>query len=408
MAGTLTVGQLAPDVGTNLYINAQQYGGNVIVGNTTTTLLNISPSGNTTVNGVITSNTITSNTGASLVLQSNNTTAITVDTSQNVTFAGSINSPNTFGFKNRIINGGMLIDQRNSGASVTQNTSGIYTVDRWQAYGTVTSKFTVQQSSTAPTGFSKSVLITSSAATTVASTDLYNYSQSIEGFNFADFGFGTANAKTVTVSFWVYSSVAGSFGACLQNYANNRSYPFNYTVLANTWTYVTQSIIGDTGGTWTGATNGGAANIVFSMGAGSNFTGSSSAWASANYVQTTGATNFVTTSGATLYITGVQLEVGSKATSFDWRPYGTELQLCQRYYETGGFVSFTTGGVNGIYQPIQFKVTKRVAAASCTATNGRSLTMNIFNDGTGVATGMYQGSNDSGASVSTWTVSAEL
>jgi hypothetical protein len=238
------------------------------------------------------------------------------------------------GFKNRLINSQMLIDQRNAGASVTQNTSGIYTVDRWQAYGSVNSKFTVQQSSTAPAGFSKSVVITSSAATTPASTDLYNYSQSIEGFNFADLGFGTANAKTVTLSFWVYSSVAGSFGACLQNYANNRSYPFNYTVTANTWTYVTQTIVGDTGGTWTGATNGGAANVVFSMGAGSNFTGSSSAWASANYVQTTGATNFVATSGATLYLTGIQLEKGSTATSFDYRPYGTELALCQRYCQT--------------------------------------------------------------------------
>ena len=149
-------------------------------------------------------------------------------------------------------------------------------------------------------------------------------------------------------------------------------------------------------------------DVNFGLGVGSTYSGTAGAWASAGYYSATGATSVVGTNGATFYITGVQLEVGSSATSFDYRPYGTELALCQRYYETGGFVSFTTGGVNGIYQPIQFKCTKRVAAASCTSTNARSLTMNIFNDATGVATGMYQGSNDSAASVSTWTVSAEL
>jgi hypothetical protein len=312
-----------------------------------------------------------------------------------------------YGLKNRIINGAMVIDQRNAGASVAF-TSAAYTLDRWVgAVGTATGT-TIQRSTTSTTGFSNSALITIGTGASPVAGAVNRIYQVVEGFNIADFAWGTASAATVTLSFWVRSSVTGTFSGALYGASTIQSYPFNYTIsAANTFEQKTITIAGPTTGTWD-STNGTGVYVNFDLGSGTTFKGTANAWAVGTFIGVTGATNLCATTGATFYITGVQLEKGSTATSFDYRPYGTELQLAQRYFESGGFVSFTTGGVNGIYQPIQFKVTKRVAAASCTSTNARSLTLIIFNDGTGVATGMYQGSNDSGASVSTWTISAEL
>jgi hypothetical protein len=238
------------------------------------------------------------------------------------------------GFKNRIINGAMAIDQRNAGASVTP-TSGDYTLDRWVYQATQASKFSIQQnkgSITAPTGFTNYLGASVSSAVTNGAGDFFNLSQSIEGFNTADLNWGTANAKTVTLSFWVYSSLTGTFGGSLQNSAYNRSYPFSYSISsASTWTQISITIAGDTSGTWIGATNGAGVRLNFSLGTGTTYSGTAGAWAGTNYVGTTGAVSVVGTGSATFYITGVQLEKGSTATSFDYRPYGTELQLCQRY-----------------------------------------------------------------------------
>ena len=245
--------------------------------------------------------------------------------------ASNFNAASTFGFKNRIINGAMMIDQRNSGASVTITANPQYTVDRWFAGVSNASKISVQQSSTAPSGFTKSMLVTSLAATTPAAGDVYYMQQSIEGFNVADLDFGLATAKTITISFWVRSSLTGTFGAVLLNAGSNRSFPFNYTIsAANTWTQITQTIAGDTTGTWaTDNTTG--FQLRFGLGAGSTYQGVAGSWGTTNAVTTTTATNVVGTNGATWYVTGVQLEVGSKATTFDTRSYGQELALCQRY-----------------------------------------------------------------------------
>jgi hypothetical protein len=253
--------------------------------------------------------------------------------------------------KNRIINGAMVIDQRNAGASVTPTSNFTYTLDRWVAGLIQSSKFSVQQSSVAPAGFSNSILITSLSAYSVTSSDYFNINQFIEGFNWADLGFGTSDAKTVTLSFWVRSSLTGTFGGVLGNSAGSRTYPFTYTIsAANTWEYKTITIAGDTTGTWVGATNGIGARLWINLGAGSTFSGTAGAWSSSNLVAPTGATSVVGTNGATFYITGVQLEVGSTATSFDYRPYGTELALCQRYYfKNGGanqYVRIGTGPAN--------------------------------------------------------------
>jgi hypothetical protein len=258
-----------------------------------------------------------------------------------------------YGFKNRIINGAMVIDQRNAGASVTP-TNAQYLVDRWMARLSQSSKFSVQQNAgsvTPPVGFTNYLGATSLSAYSVTSTDEFGIRQRIEGFNVADFGWGAAGAATITLSFWVRSSLTGTFGGALQNGAGNRSYPFSYTVsAANTWEQKAVTIAGDTSGTWL-TTNGIGIEAFFSLGAGSTVSGTAGAWTASGLISATGATSVVGTNGATFYLTGVQLEKGSTATSFDYRPYGAELALCQRYYQlnlaSAGW-SQTTTSVGGI------------------------------------------------------------
>jgi hypothetical protein len=241
------------------------------------------------------------------------------------------------GFRNRIINGDMRIDQRNAGASVTPADSN-YTLDRWKCRLSQSSKYTVQQNAgsvTPPAGFSNYFGATSSSAYSVLSGDYFAIQQIIEGFNFSDFAYGTANALTLTLSFWVRSSLTGTFGGALQNSAENRSYGFTYAISAsNTWERKTIAIAGDTSGTWVGSTSGIGLYVNFNLGTGSTYgAATNGAWASGTTAFTpTGAVSVVGTNGATFYITGVQLEAGSTATDFERRPIGTELALCQRYY----------------------------------------------------------------------------
>ena len=276
-------------------------------------------------------------------------------TSPNETVTGQFSSGSTFGFKNRIINGGMAIDQRNAGASVTP-TDGQYLVDRWLAGASAASKFTAQQNAgavTPTTGYINYLGATSSSAYTVGTGEGFTLIQKIEGLNVSDLAWGTASAATVTLSFWVRSSLTGTFGGSLRNSAANRSYPFSYTIsVANTWTTISITIAGDTTGTWL-TTNGTGISLCISLGSGSTVSSTAGAWAAGNYFSATGATSVVGTSGATFYITGVQLEKGSVATSFDYRPYGTELALCQRYFESGNSTA------TNAYLYIYFLVSKR-------------------------------------------------
>jgi hypothetical protein len=255
------------------------------------------------------------------------TSSLTIGTTQ-------LGAGNASIMKNRIINGAMVIDQRNAGASVTP-ASSTYSLDRWQASMSAASKFSFQQNAgsvTPPTGFSNYLGVTSTSAYSVSSTETFLIRQPIEGFNTADLGFGTANAKTVTLSFWVQSSLTGTFGGALYNGDGTRSYPFTYTISsANTWTQISVTIAGDTSGTWVGATNGIGLYVSFSLGSGSTRSGTAGAWASAYYPSATGATSVVGTNGATFYITGVQLEVGSSATGYEYENYTSLLSKCQRY-----------------------------------------------------------------------------
>ena len=305
---------------------------------------------------------------------------ITIDGSNGITQAGEFNSDSSFGFKNRIINGAMVIDQRNAGASVTPTTSGDYTLDRWQVSLSQASKFSVQQDAgavTPPVGFSDYLGVTSLSAYTVGSSERFLINQQIEGYNVADLGWGTANAKTVTVSFWVRSSLTGTFGGAISNNDGTRSYPYSYTISsANTWEQKSITITGDTTGTWL-TTNGSGIILRFSLGTGSSLSGTAGSWAAGNLTSATGATSVVGTNGATFYITGVQLEVGSTATSFDYRPIGTEFALCQRYYQvrnlSGDYAFIWTADVttgNNYYATEVFPVAMRTAPTmTITSTN---------------------------------------
>jgi len=265
----------------------------------------------------------------------------TVGTSQlspsltNIPFFGgsTLGAGNATGMKNRLINGGMVIDQR-----ATSVTTANWTVDRFYYNTNVASKATIAKSTAVyPNGFIASLGVTSSSAYSLSSTEYFGLQQPVEGLNISDLAWGTANAKTVTLSFWVRSSLTGTFGGSLRNSAVTRSYPFSYTISsADTWEQKSITIAGDTTGTWL-TTNGVGIFVHFALGAGSTLSGSAGAWAAGNYVSATGATSVVGTSGATFYITGVQLEEGNAATSFEFRDYGRELAMCQRYYQTAKY-----------------------------------------------------------------------
>jgi hypothetical protein len=290
-----------------------------------------------------------------------------------------------FAFRNRIINGAMMIDQRNAGAAVT---TSAYTVDRFYCLQTgSTATFSVQQSTTVPTGFKNSLAFSVTAADgTLDATDRTVIYQAIEGLNCADLGWGAAGAATVTLSFLVRSSLTGTFGGAIRNGGGTRSYPFTYTIsAANTWTTVSVTVAGDTTGTWATDNTSGIV-ISFGLGCGTTFSGSAGSWSGGNYFSATGAVSLTQTNSSNFYITGVQLEKGSTATSFDYRPYGTELALCQRYYykiAPGSNPIFGTGQCytsTGVLIYIPFKATMRTAPTALEQ-SGTAADYRVLNSG---------------------------
>jgi hypothetical protein len=290
------------------------------------------------------------------------TDAISIDGAFSVTgdaTVGSLNGGPLAGTRNRIINGDMRIDQRNAGASVTVGTSGLV-LDRWRHNISQSNKFSVQQNAgsvTPPAGFTNYLGITSLSAYSVTGNEFFSTEQIIEGFNVADLDWGTANAKPATLSFWVRSSLTGTFGGSI---ATTKTavwvMPFTYSIAsANTWTYVTINIPAatSTGGTNNDNTDG--VYVRFGLGAaGTSAGGTAGTWTSAgNFLQPAGTVSVVGTNGATFYITGVQLEAGSVATPFERRSYGQELALCQRYYQKsfpdGTAPAQNIGGTGAVY-----------------------------------------------------------
>jgi len=279
---------------------------------------------------------------------------------------GAAASP--FGLKNRIINGDMVIDQRNNGASVTINGTTSYVNDRFKITTGGGGIISASRSTTAPTGFVNSLSNTvSTADSSIAAGDIYVIDQIIEGFNTADLGFGTANARTVTLSFWVRSSVTGTYGVRISNGSFNRSYVSTYTInSANTWQQISITIAGDTTGTWATDNTGGIA-VSWDLGSGTNWNGTANTWQAGNFLRTSGCVNWIATAGATFFITGVQLEVGSSATPFERRLYNQELANCQRYFTVLGGATYTPIGVGASvsstasYANVPFPVAMRAA-----------------------------------------------
>jgi len=301
--------------------------------------------------------------------------------------AGGVN------FRNIIINGDMSIDQRNSGSSVTVGTvNPLYTLDRMPVQSSQSSKFSIQQNAgsvTPPEYFKNYIGATSLSAYTVTSGDYFSIRQGIEGSNIINLAWGTSDAKTVTLSFWVRSSLTGTFGGSFTNDGFNRSYPFSYTISsANTWEKKSITVAGDTSGTWL-TTNGVGIYVTFGLGVGSTYSGTAGAWSASGLLSATSATSVVGTNTATFYMTGVQLEAGTTASDFEFLPVDVNLQRCQRYYQiiadrtsTGERMAITCGaavdtgtGVGVVYAAIQFPTPMRASATmlSATVTNGYRL-----------------------------------
>jgi hypothetical protein len=326
--------------------------------------------------------------------------------SSNVLAEGSGGTGTTtgyYGFKNRIINGAMMIDQRNGGTEINPAAASTYYLDRWRVSSSQASKFKIGQNAgsvTPPAGYSNYMGCTSLSAYTPLTTEEFSVEQFIEANNAVDLGWGAAGAASITLSFWVRSSLTGTFGGCITNSANNRSYVYSYTIsAANTWEQKSVTIAGDTSGTWfsTGGTGRGM-RVSFSLGCGPTNTTAAGSWQAGYYTNPTGGTAIVGTSGATFYITGVQLEKGSTATSFDYRPYGTELALCQRYcpvwestatnspFAVGQIYSSTNGQI-----PLPYPVAPRVPATGITTVG----TFNILNSTAGAITASLSFNNAS-------------
>jgi hypothetical protein len=307
---------------------------------------------------------------------------VAADVIQNTT-GYSLGAGNASIMKNRIINGAMVIDQRNGGASIVATTSPTYTVDRFYYAFSQSGKVNLQQnlsSVTPPSGYTNYFGFNTASVYAPGAAENFTYGQNIEGFNTADLGWGTANAKTVTLSFWVRSSLTGTFGGSVYNNGGLRSYPFSYTISsANTWEQKTVTIAGDTSGTWL-TNNGIGITVTFSIGTGSTYLGAPGAWGSTLYLAPTGQTNLLGTSAATWYITGVQLEVGSSATGFEYVNYQTSLANCQRYYgvanmNLSGYTGPGTANVYKIMINVQMRATPTITVTSSTNTNTTGATI---------------------------------
>ena len=305
------------------------------------------------------------------------------------------------GTRNKIINGAMQVAQR--GTSGTPTSAGAYvSVDRWNARAATSTGHTAAQSTTSAVGFTNSLVFTTGTGASPAAGDRNWLRQAVEGFNAADLAWGTANAKTITVSFQVRSSLTGTFAAAVVNNDGDRSYPFTFAISsADTFETKSVTITGPTDGTW-GSGNGVGLSLSFDMGSGSTYEGTADEWNNSNKLTVSGATKVIATSGATFYLTGVQLEAGDTATPFEHRSYGAELALCQRYFEksydqgtalgattalgarsSGGNQAANTTGEVGTY--LSFAVSKRavptVTIYDLSGNSGKT-TISLYGTGT--------------------------
>jgi len=344
--------------------------GNTVVGGGTTQLI---VTGDARITGILTIGT------GSITLDGSNNqlkvgTGVTI-TTNGIVGITSINSGQLGGSRNLIINGAMVVDQRNVGTATTVNGDGFgnrkFPVDKFSVQRNGTVVITAQQDIVAPPDFQNSVKLTvTTADSSVAAADYAIFGYRLEGYSAAPLRYGTSDAKQATLSFWVRSSVTGTYCISITNYADNRSQVKEYTInSANTWEYKTITITGDTTGTWEKTTSGGM-NIQWTLLSGSDYQNTANTWHSAVELATSNQTQWGSTTSATFYLTGVQLEIGTVGTSFEHRDYGDELARCQRYYQH----QVPTWGTprssdNYIHSMGFFKVTMRISPVLTQAYN---------------------------------------
>lgn len=267
-----------------------------------------------------------------------------------VTFNDGTVQPSAAVGKNLIINGDMRINQRGNYSTTVNSTSVTHAVDRWLGRGKGSAGvFNILATAENSNGFNNHVVLDVTTASTPSGTDSYRFQQMIEGYNIGKLNWGTASAKSITLSFWVKSTLTGTFGGSIANGDYNRFNPFSYTIsAANTWEYKTVTIAGDTSGTWD-TTNGLGMRVNFSIGAGSSRLGTAGTWTSSVLEGVTGQTNHIATNSSNLRITGVQIEEGTSATDFEHLQFGQQYDLCQRYYQSieAGVNAYSSTGITG-------------------------------------------------------------
>ena len=259
--------------------------------------------------------------------------------------AALIGSQSALSNRNMVINGAAEVYQR--GASATAHNS--YSVDRWQIKNTSGATCTHEQSTDAPAPFKNSIKYTA-GGTSCTAAQVAGIAQRIEGTKITSIGLGTSAAKPVTLSFYVKSSVTGTYAVSLRNNDTDLSFVNTYSISsANTWEFKTVTFDARTSGTWL-TTTGIGVRLWFDLGSGDNFNGTAGQWtASANHLTVSNQADVVGTSGATWFVTGVQLEIGEQETPFEHRSYGDELAACQRYYQT-----MARGAMGGAYSSTQW------------------------------------------------------
>lgn len=332
-------------------------------------------------------------------------------------------APAMTGFRNRIINGNMKIDQRNAGALVTYQTSGYptgaangYFIDRFVIRNLRTNGglLTAQQVADAPTGsglnYCASIINQTGGVT--AADDVIFFRQYVEGLQTSDLQWGTLYAKTCTLSFWVKSSVTGTFVVSFRNAAFTDTYVTTYTINSiNTWEYKTITVPGATTGVWDTTTTTGM-TITWDLGSGSTYNAPvANAWTTGNYITVAGVTKISNTTGANIRFTGIQFEKGSIATEFEFRPYQIELALCQRYYErrtvTGAVANerLTTTGLAASATTAQFPFQHLVIKRDIPSVNVVNLNKTNTYDGGGLSTPTSWSLDNAGLTITNITVS---
>lgn len=266
-------------------------------------------------------------------------------------------------FRNRIMNGDFLVDQRYGGTVVTLTAPGQYSADRWYHAISQSGKASSQTITSGSAVGSRNYLrMKTVSAVTLGSTAVFNIRQSIEGNNIQDFNFGTAAASQITLSFWVRASQTGTYNVAFSNDGNNRSYVTTYTInTANAWEYKTITISGDTSGTWKIDTDTGL-TVRFDFGSGSTYTtGTTNTWIAGDFIKSSGTNSLITTLNATLDIALVQLEKGGVATPFEYIHVVDSLTRCARYYQRcfANTRGYAPGPSNDVESAISLRVLMR-------------------------------------------------